>query len=188
MSFATTYVAVGETFVGRVNFKHPATNELIQVVSPTMSIVTHDDPSGLDAERIILPASPMMQVREGVYVLGVRIDSQFEQFKTYFVSYDAVILDPTDGSPLFKLHNEERLRIADFRTAIPHYHVSPTEIILLSYYYSDHNGCGCWVFPQGPFFVNGGGGAGPCASQFQYPDGNTNLGCCNDFGMNFSLE
>jgi len=193
LSFATTYVAVGEIFVGRVNFKHPATNELVQVVSPTMSIVTHDDPRGLDAERTILPASPMMQVREGVYVLGVRVDSQFEQFKTYFVSYDAVIQDPEDptgATPLFRLHEEERLRIADFRTAIPHYHVSPTEIILLSYYYSDYSGCGCWVFPQGPFFVNGdGGGGGPCGGeQFQYPDGNTNLGCCNDFGMNFSLE
>lgn len=191
MSFATTYVAVGEIFVGRVNFKHPATNELIQVHSPTMSIVTHDDPRGLDAERVILPPSPMMQVREGVYVLGVRIDSQFEMFKTYFVSYDAVIPDPVDGSLLFRVHEEERLRIADFRTAIPHYHVSPTEIILLSYYYSDYSGCGCWVFPQGPFFVNGGsaGGAGSCGGEYpQYPDGNTNLGCCNDFGMNFSLE
>lgn len=188
MSFATTYVVVGEIFVGRVNVKHPATNELIDATTPTMSIVAHDDPRGLDAERVILPPSLMMRVKEGVYVLGVRVDSQFEEFKTYFVSYDASIPDPTDGSPLFSVHEEERLRVADFRTAVPHYHVSPTEIVLLSYY-SAYSGCGCWVIPHGPFFVNGDGGSGPCGGeQFQYPDGNTNLGCCNEFGLDFSLE
>lgn len=185
MSLTTTYVAAGEIFVGRVSFRNPATNELVEAVEPMMSIVAHDDPRGLDHERTILPKSPMMRVREGVYVLGVRIDDQFAQFKTYFVSYDAVVVDPV-GAILFRLHEEERLRVANFQTAVPHFHVSPTEIVLLSYYYSAYSGCGCWVVPQGPFFT-----AGSCddnGGQWQYPDGNTNLGCCGDFGLDFSLE
>lgn len=184
--FTTTYVAVGEIFVGRINFRHPVTRELVDVTTPRMSIVVHDDPRGLDQERLILPQTLMMRVRKGVFVLGVRIDAQFEQFKTYFVNYDANIQDETNGDILFHLHEEERLRIANFQTAIPHFHVSPTEIILLSYYYLSY-GCGCWVVPSGPFFVNDQA-AGPCdGDQFQFPDGNTNLGCCNDFGLDFSL-
>jgi len=188
LSLTTTYVAAGEIFVGRVNFRNPATNELVQAVDPMMSIVAHDDPRGLDHERTILTKSPMMQVREGVYILGVRIDDQFAQFKTYFVSYDAVVADPASGSILFRLHEEERLRVANFQTAVPHFHVSPTEIVLLSYYYSADS-CGCWVIPQGPFFTTGN--SGQCdgsGGQGQYPDGNTNLGCCGDFGLDFSLE
>ena len=188
MSFTTSYVAVGEIFIGRVNFKHPATGELTDVSSPHMSIVVQDDPRGLDVERTVLPRTLMMRIREGVYTLGVRIDAQFEQFKTYFVLFDAVIVDLPSSNILFRLHEEERLRVADFRTSVPHFHVSPTEIVLLSYYYLPGT-CGCWVIPSGPFFVNGGDGSGACdGEQSQFPDGNTNLGCCNDHGLNFSLE
>ena len=103
--------------------------------------------------------------------------------------FDAVLLDPGDSTIIFHQYEEERLRVADFRTAIPHFHVSPTEIVLLSYYYLP-GACGCWVVPAGPFFVNGdGSGSGACGGeQSQFPDGNTNLGCCSDHGLNFSLE
>lgn len=189
----TTYLAVGEIFIGRVNFKDPVTGELVDVTDPLMSIIAHDDPRGLDKERLLLPKSLMMRVRKGVYVLGVRIDAQFEEFKTYFVNYDANLENSSLGTGSVALHDEERLRIANFQTAIPHFHVSPTEIILLSYYNTDYygyNGCGCWVVPQGPFFTTSAcDGLSVCGGeQAQFPDQNTNTGCCNDFGLEFSLD
>ena len=189
----TTYLAVGEIFIGRVNFKDPVTGELVDVTDPRMSVIAHDDPRGLDKERLLLPQSLMMRVRKGVYVLGIRIDAQFEEFKTYFVNYDAN-LDSTTLGLSVALHDEERLRITNFQTAIPHFHVSPTEIILLSYYNASagygYTSCGCWVVPQGPFFTaTACDGLSVCGGeQAQFPDQNTNTGCCNDLGLDFSLD